>query len=62
MIVSKRIIMVKVDVDKSKEMAEGLESMPSFQLFKNGEKIREFSGQNDYSNDYEIVNAIFDEH
>merc|ERR1711998_229715 len=40
------IEMVKVDVDDNAEVAEecGIQAMPTFQLFKGGKKVSEFSG------------------
>jgi len=39
-------ILVKVDVDAASDVAEkcGIQAMPTFQFYKNGEKIAEFSG------------------
>ena len=40
------VVFVKVDVDENAEVAEecGIQSMPTFQFYKSGEKVHEFSG------------------
>jgi|EP00979_Chaetoceros_neogracilis_P002435 thioredoxin-like negative regulator of GroEL len=42
-------IFVKVDVDQAADVAEACEvsSMPTFQFYKNGAKVDEFSGANE---------------
>ncbi|KAJ1639531.1 thioredoxin [Pavlovales sp. CCMP2436] len=42
------IVVVKVDVDDNSETAAacGISSMPTFQFYKNGVKIHQFSGAN----------------
>lgn len=39
-------IFVKVDVDAMEKLAQqcGIRAMPTFQFYKNGEKVDEFSG------------------
>lgn len=46
--VSSKLIFVKVDVDEATDIAEwiGIECMPMFCFYKNGEKIDEFAGAN----------------
>ena len=40
------VCFVKVDVDENEEVAQecGVESMPTFQFYKSGLKVHEFSG------------------
>ena len=40
------VVFVKVDVDENEEVAEecGIQSMPTFQFYKSGQKVHEFSG------------------
>jgi len=43
-----RVTFVKVDVDELEEIAmtEGVQAMPTFAFFKNGEKLNQFAGAN----------------
>ncbi|XP_047448279.1 thioredoxin [Mugil cephalus] len=43
---NKNVIFVKVDVDEAQEISAecGIRSMPTFQFYKNGKKVKEFSG------------------
>ncbi|MBN3278671.1 THIO protein, partial [Polyodon spathula] len=45
----KDVVFLKVDVDDAQDVAEmcKISSMPTFQFFKNGQKIDEFSGANE---------------
>ena len=40
------VVFVKVDVDENEEVAQqcGIQAMPTFQFYKNGAKVDEFSG------------------
>merc|ERR1719218_55407 len=51
-------VLVKVDVDENAETAEacGIEAMPTFQFFKNGEKVHQIRGA-----DWEGVKAKIEE-
>jgi len=42
------VVFIKVDVDEAEKLAErqAITAMPTFQFFKNGEKILEFQGAN----------------
>ncbi|XP_033890742.2 thioredoxin-like isoform X1 [Acipenser ruthenus] len=44
----KDVVFLKVDVDDAQDVAEmcKVSSMPTFQFFKNGQKVEEFSGAN----------------
>ncbi|KAK1174969.1 thioredoxin-like [Acipenser oxyrinchus oxyrinchus] len=44
----KDVVFLKVDVDEAQDVAEmcNVSSMPTFQFFKNGQKVEEFSGAN----------------
>ncbi|XP_072010518.1 thioredoxin-like isoform X2 [Engystomops pustulosus] len=45
------VVFLKVDVDDAQEISSSCEikCMPTFQFFKNGEKVHEFSGANQNS-------------
>lgn len=42
------VVVLKVDVDQSEDIATqyGIQAMPTFIVFKNGEKVEEFCGAN----------------
>ncbi|XP_029382093.1 thioredoxin b isoform X2 [Echeneis naucrates] len=44
----KNVIFLKVDVDEAEDVSGhcGIKCMPTFQFFKNGKKVDEFSGAN----------------
>uniref|UniRef100_A0A8C6UAS8 Thioredoxin n=1 Tax=Neogobius melanostomus TaxID=47308 RepID=A0A8C6UAS8_9GOBI len=43
---NKDVVFLKVDVDEASDVSEkcGISSMPTFQFYKNGEKLEQFSG------------------
>ena len=43
------VVFVKVDVDENEEVSRACEisCMPTFQFYKNGKKVHEFSGANE---------------
>ncbi|XP_017288669.1 thioredoxin [Kryptolebias marmoratus] len=43
-----KVIFLKVDVDEASDVSQacGISCMPTFQFYKNGQKVHEFSGAN----------------
>ncbi|KAG9244343.1 thioredoxin [Calycina marina] len=54
---------VKIDVDECPDVAQelGVRAMPTFMIFKNGEKIQEIVGANPVALEAAIANALKDE-
>ncbi|XP_014844338.1 PREDICTED: thioredoxin-like [Poecilia mexicana] len=46
---NKDVIFLKVDVDEASDVSQkcGIRCMPTFQFYKNGEKVDEFTGPNE---------------
>ncbi|KAM4698711.1 thioredoxin-like, partial [Rhinophrynus dorsalis] len=51
------VVFIKVDVDDAQDVAShcDVKCMPTFQFYKNGEKIHEFSGANWTSVEQKVV-------
>ncbi|KAM6949552.1 thioredoxin b [Aplochiton taeniatus] len=56
---NKNVVFLKVDVDEAEDVAKhcDIKCMPTFQFYKNGQKVDEFSGAN-YDKLVEKVNAL----
>ena len=44
-----KVLVAKVDVDMSPDIAEGLKSVPTFRVYNNGSVVTEFTGAKPYA-------------